>query len=553
MPFTLEELLPNDQQLRTVQMHETVTHAIDLMHRHGYSQLPVVEPDGKISRGQVVTFDGILHCVQSFKTQPEMLQVKDVARRVRTYAPDADLLATLDDIQRDNFALIVDEADALTGIVTTADTTVFFREYAQDLMQIEGIEARMKEAIAALFAGDDAGLETTIAKVTDRAADIRRKLRPAILGYLEKTGLTAPEAGSDTDAVAEAERRLALPKAGKAFDQLTMDEIIKVLLDHPNAPKLSKATGVTELRGLLEQVRDVRNKLAHFRGELSGEERRLIIVASEWLEQNLPTPAPLATIVTPAVSPVVPTPPAHEESDDDTPHGTYAALSAHLAGQPGATPSLQMTFQDIERVLGKELPRSAYEYRAWWANDPTKPQSAAWLDEGWRANAISMTDRRLTFVRTNDREESYIEFFAALNARLKTEAGFLLREVSPQGANWQILATLPWLRPESVNINASFTRRKELRIELYLDCGNKEQNKQRFDELLDRKDAIETAMGEPLHWERMDTKRSSRVAVYTKGQILTDFESETLITWATKKAMDFHRVFTQEFPNETLI
>lgn len=134
MPFTLEELLPNDQQLRTVQMHEPLTHAIDLMHRHGYSQLPVIEADGKTSRGQVVTFEGILHCVQSFKTQPEMLQVKDVARRVRTYAPDADLLATLDDIQRDNFALIVGEADALTGIVTTADTTVFFREYAQDLM-----------------------------------------------------------------------------------------------------------------------------------------------------------------------------------------------------------------------------------------------------------------------------------------------------------------------------------------------------------------------------------------------------------------------------------
>ena len=42
MPFTLEELLPDDQQLRTVQMHEAVTHAIDLMHGHCYSQLPVM-------------------------------------------------------------------------------------------------------------------------------------------------------------------------------------------------------------------------------------------------------------------------------------------------------------------------------------------------------------------------------------------------------------------------------------------------------------------------------------------------------------------------------
>lgn len=199
----------------------------------------------------------------------------------------------------------------------------------------------MKEAITALFANDDAGLETTIAKVTDRAADIRRKLRPAILGYLEKAGLTAPAAGSDAEAVAEAEKRLALPKPGKAFDQLTMDEIIKVLLDHPNAPKLNKASGVTELRGLLERVRDVRNNLAHFRGELTGEERRLIVVAAEWLEQNLPTPAPPTPAVVPVVVPVFPlvtqTTLTHEEGDDDAPRGTYAALSAHLKSQPATT------------------------------------------------------------------------------------------------------------------------------------------------------------------------------------------------------------------------
>ena len=87
-------------------MHEPLTHAIDLMDRHRYSQLPVVEADGKTSRGQVVTFESILDTVQAFKTQPEVLQVKDVVRRVKTYSPDADLLETLDDIQRDNWACI---------------------------------------------------------------------------------------------------------------------------------------------------------------------------------------------------------------------------------------------------------------------------------------------------------------------------------------------------------------------------------------------------------------------------------------------------------------
>src|SRR3954464_6524776 len=152
MPFTLEELLPEDQRLRTVFLHDTVQHAINLMHQHGYNQLPVVDNDGKTSLEQVVTFDSILQAVLSFSTKPGLMQVRDVARGVRTYAEDADLLTTLDDIQRDNFALIVDESSEVIGIVTTADTTFFFREYAEDLMLIEGIETSVKEAITALYA-----------------------------------------------------------------------------------------------------------------------------------------------------------------------------------------------------------------------------------------------------------------------------------------------------------------------------------------------------------------------------------------------------------------
>jgi len=117
MPFTLEELLPDDQRLRTVQLHEAVPHAIGLMHQHDYDQLPVVDTDGKTSLEQVVTFDSILQAMRSFNTKPELLQVRDVSRPARVYAADADLLATLDDIQRGNFALIVDEDKVLTGIV----------------------------------------------------------------------------------------------------------------------------------------------------------------------------------------------------------------------------------------------------------------------------------------------------------------------------------------------------------------------------------------------------------------------------------------------------
>jgi len=412
-------------------------------------------------------------------------------------------------------------------------------------MLIEGIESRMKEAINALYADNDAGLESAIAAVTDRAADIRKKIPAAIRGYLEKTGLNPPAAG-EADGLAEVEKRLALPKPGRAFELLTFDEFAEVLLAHPNAPKLAQADGVGELRVMLQQVRGARNKLAHFRGELSAEERRTVQFASEWLERNLPVPK----IEPPAPpAPIVTLPPGTTAPQDDAPRGSYSPLSAHLKLKSPTLTSLPMTFQEFERILGKPLPRSAFEYRAWWVNDPMKPQSAAWLEEGWRAVAVNMNERRLTFVRTNERVKKYIEFFSSLNARLEDVPGFPTSRITPKGANWQVLAFLPWSgRTQSASLFGTFTRNRELRIELYLDSGNKEQNKQRFDELHARKSDIEAIVCEPLSWERRDGDRACRIALYTKAQIESDVQNTKLIDWAVQKAVALYKALGPEFP-----
>jgi CBS domain-containing protein len=290
MAFTLEDLLPADQQLRTVQPHEFVEFAINIMYQHGYSQLPMTGPNREF-QGQVITFDSVLRAIQAFRTEVKCRLVRDAAQRVRSYPADADLLATLDDIHRDNFALITDGSE-LVGIVTTADIAVFFRDYAQDLMLIEGIESRVKDAIRALYAGDDVGLDSAIAVVTDRVADIRKKFPGAIKAYLGKANINPPPAGTDMDALAEAEKRLGLQEPGKTFQDLTFDEFTNVLLRHARAPRLSQSKDVSELRGLFQQVRDARNKLAHFRGELTSVERRTIQFAAEWVRPTFRHPLP---------------------------------------------------------------------------------------------------------------------------------------------------------------------------------------------------------------------------------------------------------------------
>ena len=150
MSPTLKDLLPPDQQPLTVQRHDTVLEAIERLRSHEYNQLPVVDDEG-VCRGEVITFDTIVQSVISMDAKLFDLRVKDATKQANTYREDDDLLTTLDAIQRDDFALILDDDQKLTGVVTTADTTIYFHNYAGDLMVIEGVEESVKEAIEIVY------------------------------------------------------------------------------------------------------------------------------------------------------------------------------------------------------------------------------------------------------------------------------------------------------------------------------------------------------------------------------------------------------------------
>jgi hypothetical protein len=122
-----------------------------------------------------------------------------------------------------------------------------------------------------------------------------------------------------------------------------------------------------------------------------------------------------------------------------------------------------------------------------------------------------------------------------------------LGKVPPYGQRGQIPKAQDRSRPEPATINASFAWRKRIRIELYLDGGDKDENKERLEKLLARKSEIEQIVGEPIEWERMDNRRACRIAVFTKAQILTDADSSTLLEWAAKRAVYFYEAFGPEF------
>jgi hypothetical protein len=61
-------------------------------------------------------------------------------------------------------------------------------------------------------------------------------------------------------------------------------------------------------------------------------------------------------------------------------------------------PSWKASFAEVERILGRKLPYSAYNYPAWWGNNAYRGRhSKAWLDIGWKTESLDLVGGTVTF------------------------------------------------------------------------------------------------------------------------------------------------------------
>lgn len=78
----------------------------------------------------------------------------------------------------------------------------------------------------------------------------------------------------------------------------------------------------------------------------------------------------------------------------------YQALHAHLVRRAGRAELL--SFEDIEEIIGKELPQSAVKHRSFWANDNQDHHShaRAWMGAGYRVAYVDREEKVVRFERT---------------------------------------------------------------------------------------------------------------------------------------------------------
>ena len=79
----------------------------------------------------------------------------------------------------------------------------------------------------------------------------------------------------------------------------------------------------------------------------------------------------------------------------------YLPLEDWFRKQPKKTKHIELTFDQIEAILGAHLPASATKLKTWWTNFHPKIQShrTTWLNNGWMVVEFDQRARWVKFVR----------------------------------------------------------------------------------------------------------------------------------------------------------
>jgi hypothetical protein len=139
-----------------------------------------------------------------------------------------------------------------------------------------------------------------------------------------------------------------------------------------------------------------------------------------------------------------------------------------------------------------------------------------------------------------ERQQKYLAFFTSLLESVKTQYPNLTRAKKAYPQSWY---NFPVGRA-GFSVATSFTQDQKLRVELYIDVGERAKNKAAFDALEKDREAIEEQLGVALDWQRLEEKQACRICYDTDGSIGDDrTHLAELEDWAVEWVGKFHEVF----------
>ena len=84
---------------------------------------------------------------------------------------------------------------------------------------------------------------------------------------------------------------------------------------------------------------------------------------------------------------------------------------------------------------------------------------------------------------------------------------------------------------------------RSVRVEVYIDVGDRDENKRLFDLLREDAERIESTLGEELLWERLDDRKASRISQSRDIDPVTFDSDPQVAEWAAESMVKLDRVF----------
>lgn len=133
-----------------------------------------------------------------------------------------------------------------------------------------------------------------------------------------------------------------------------------------------------------------------------------------------------------------------------------------------------------------------------------------------------------------DRKGLYESFWRDVLERIKQADPDWTQASSPGGSSW---ITLPY-GSSIARYALAFTLSGPI-IDLEFGSPDKQTNLAEFEKFMARRDELEHTFGEPLSWERMETKKSCRIRYYrpSGGQVTDAEKRQELVDWFVSSAL----------------
>ena len=154
--------------------------------------------------------------------------------------------------------------------------------------------------------------------------------------------------------------------------------------------------------------------------------------------------------------------------------------------------------------------------------------------------------RTLNTNNTSSRGEEYRSYYQPLIDELREKHHFTnARKAQPQ--NWYAFSS----GIRGVNYCVAFSMGSIPRVEVYIDQGNKENNKQLFDTLKTKEHDIQEQYGGNFEWLRLDDKKACVILLRGNGRgrlsEMTEEEIDEVRHWHIKNLLKIKEVFAPLF------